>query len=188
MHKYGQYNFNAHPIAPPGTHLLVHKKPDLRASWAPHALDAWYLGPAMQHYRCHRAWIWDTRHERVTDTVTWLPKTAPIPEPTIHDLILGNTDTLVRLLTTEPTPFDPTATRNLLELATALRHPLLQTNTSEATTPPPAQPLRVAQPAPQPSPPTITTNSYYTWANTGTSNAPTRLDYLRTNTDQLLSV
>jgi hypothetical protein len=52
---FGQYNFSAHPLAPPGTHFLIHEKPHNRASWAPHALDAWYLGPALNHYRCHRA-------------------------------------------------------------------------------------------------------------------------------------
>ena len=39
---HGAYDFNRTPIAPPGTHVLVHEKPDARKTWAPHAVDAWY--------------------------------------------------------------------------------------------------------------------------------------------------
>ena len=43
----GLYNFNATPMAPPGSMILVHKKPALRGTWAAHAVNSWYLGPAM---------------------------------------------------------------------------------------------------------------------------------------------
>ena len=50
---HGQFNFNSHPIGPPGTKVLVHEKSDNRSSWAPHATEGWYIGPAMEHYRCY---------------------------------------------------------------------------------------------------------------------------------------
>ena len=57
----GPYDFNATPMAPPGSKILVHKKPALRGTWAPHAVNAWYLGPALHRYRCYHVYILETR-------------------------------------------------------------------------------------------------------------------------------
>jgi hypothetical protein len=35
----GHFDFNRTPLAPPGTRVIVHEKPDQRASWDPHGLD-----------------------------------------------------------------------------------------------------------------------------------------------------
>jgi hypothetical protein len=51
---YGRYDFNQAPMAPPGTRVIAHKKPKQRASWDPHGVDGWHLGPAPNHYRCYR--------------------------------------------------------------------------------------------------------------------------------------
>ena len=59
----GHYDFNRAPMAPPGTRIIAHKKPDQWASWAPHGVDGWYLGPALDHYRCYRVHITETRGE-----------------------------------------------------------------------------------------------------------------------------
>lgn len=47
----GEYHFDAIPIAPPGTQLLMHEKPNRRKPWAYNAKKAWYTGPCFQHYR-----------------------------------------------------------------------------------------------------------------------------------------
>mmetsp|Transcript_26852 Transcript_26852/g.38096 ORF Transcript_26852/g.38096 Transcript_26852/m.38096 type:complete len:122 (+) Transcript_26852:123-488(+) len=47
----GTFNYNNTPFAPSGTRVLVHDKPKTRDSWAPHAIDRWYLGPALESYR-----------------------------------------------------------------------------------------------------------------------------------------
>jgi hypothetical protein len=49
---HGRYDFNKTPIAPIGTKGLVYDNPAVRASWAPHGTDAFYLGPTPKHYRC----------------------------------------------------------------------------------------------------------------------------------------
>ena len=46
---YGTYDFNKAPMAPPGTQVVVHEKPSQRATWAPHGIDGWYVGPALHH-------------------------------------------------------------------------------------------------------------------------------------------
>jgi hypothetical protein len=37
----GRYDFNRAPMAPPCTRVIAQKKPDQRASWAPHGVDGW---------------------------------------------------------------------------------------------------------------------------------------------------
>ena len=48
----GAFHFDFTSMAPPGTQVFVHIKPNTRKSWGVHALDAWYIAPAMKHYRC----------------------------------------------------------------------------------------------------------------------------------------
>jgi hypothetical protein len=47
---FGAYNYNKHPLMPPGTKVVVHKKPGQRASWDPHGKQGWYISPVMEHY------------------------------------------------------------------------------------------------------------------------------------------
>ena len=74
-----KYDFMAHPIAPAGIKVVVHDKPDQRPSWAAHGVDGYYLGPALDHYRCWRTWITRTQSVRVSDTIAWFPARARMP-------------------------------------------------------------------------------------------------------------
>ena len=53
----GEFDYNRTPLAPPGIKVIVHEKPKDRASWAPHGVEGWYIGPAMESYRCYRTFI-----------------------------------------------------------------------------------------------------------------------------------
>ena len=46
----GAFDYNATPLAPPGTKILVHEAPKERKSLDLHGVDGWYVGPAMKHY------------------------------------------------------------------------------------------------------------------------------------------
>jgi len=70
--------------------VLVHEKPQQRSTWAPHALDGWYLGPALESYRCYNVWIWETRSERICDTLSWFPTQVKMPTASTDDLILAS--------------------------------------------------------------------------------------------------
>ena len=71
-----------------------------RGTWSPHGLDAWYLGPAYEHYQCYRVWIWETKAERYTDTVAWFPPPhIKMPVASKADLIVGCMNYVVRILT-----------------------------------------------------------------------------------------
>jgi hypothetical protein len=65
---FGANDFNATPL-PPGICILIHEKPQNRKTWSPHALDGWYVGPALESNQCYTKWLWDTRAEQVADTL-----------------------------------------------------------------------------------------------------------------------
>ena len=82
----GHYDFNRAPMAPPGTRIIAHEKPDQRASWDPHGVDGFYLGPALDHYRCYQVYITKTRGTRVVDTVEFFPTKTKLPQTSSKDL------------------------------------------------------------------------------------------------------
>jgi hypothetical protein len=70
----GHFDFNRTPLAPAGTRIIAHEKPDQRASWDPHGLDGYYLGPALDHNRCYQVHITKTKGTRIVDTVEFPPR------------------------------------------------------------------------------------------------------------------
>jgi hypothetical protein len=63
-HMNGAFKFNQTSLALPGTKVLIDKKPEVRGTCAPHDIEGWYLGSSTRHYRCYRAWAWNTNAER----------------------------------------------------------------------------------------------------------------------------
>ena len=68
-HHYGAYDFNAHPLFPLGMAVEYHVKLATRASWGMRAVSGWYVGSSLEHYRCHRCWITETKGIRTGNTV-----------------------------------------------------------------------------------------------------------------------
>ena len=56
-HIHGNFNFNATPMAPPGTKVIVHANPRKRASWDLNSVTGWCIGPSMNHYCCVKCYI-----------------------------------------------------------------------------------------------------------------------------------
>ena len=94
----GTFDFNRTPLAPPGIRVLVHVKPDQRTTWSPHATDGWYIGPAMESYRCYKVWIWETRSVRICDTISWFPTKVTMPLASSTDLILAGIKDILHAL------------------------------------------------------------------------------------------
>jgi hypothetical protein len=92
------YDFNAHPIAPVGTQVLVHDAANNRSSWAPHGTPGFYTGPALNHYRSYRVYMPTTTTERISDTLAWLPVPFHMPGSTIPEIILDALTTTQNLL------------------------------------------------------------------------------------------
>jgi len=75
----GIFNYNATPLAPPGTKVIIYESPAQRKSWTAHGIDGWYIGPATEHYQCYRDYVTKTKTERITNTVTFQPHLFPTP-------------------------------------------------------------------------------------------------------------
>jgi hypothetical protein len=69
----GSYLFDATPMAPPGTKVLVHLKPTHCKSWCFDASNGWYIGPSLKHYRCICAIMEGTGGKRLADTFCFKP-------------------------------------------------------------------------------------------------------------------
>ena len=84
------FDFMSTPIAPPGIRIVTHDKPSARGSWAPHGEEGFYVGPALNHYRCFRVITKSTQSERITDTASWHPSDAlRLPGASLHDTVIA---------------------------------------------------------------------------------------------------
>jgi hypothetical protein len=105
-HIYGQYDFNRAPMAPPGTIIIAHETPSRRRTWAPNGQDGWYIGPALEHYRCYTMYITKTRGDRIVETVEFFPEKFTLPFPSTQDLAIQAAEDLTRALL-HPQPAGP---------------------------------------------------------------------------------
>ena len=105
---HGAFDFNRTPLAPPGIRVLVHIKPSERTTWSPHGADGWYVGPALESYRCYTVWMWDTHATRICDTLAWFPTKVQMPLASSNDLILAGIKDILHALH-NPSPGSPLA-------------------------------------------------------------------------------
>jgi hypothetical protein len=68
-HFNGPFNFNRTPLAPVGYRVLIHAKPGTRRSWDYRAKQGFYVGPALNHYRCYKLVKSETKQKVISDTV-----------------------------------------------------------------------------------------------------------------------
>ena len=103
---HGPFNYMSTPIAPPGTKVEMHLKPGNRPSFGYHSQSGWYVGPAMQHYRCYKIYVPSTSSERIADTVEFFPTRLKMPASSALDKA---TQAVEDLLTTlrNPEPSSP---------------------------------------------------------------------------------
>ena len=73
-HIFVEFYFKITHLSPPGRILVMNIIPNDRALWLPHGEYGWYIGPATEHYRCHKAYIPKIRAERISDTIEFPPK------------------------------------------------------------------------------------------------------------------
>jgi len=83
----GTHDFNINPWAPPGTRAIIHNPAEKRSSWAPRGIDAWYLGPAKDHYRCMQFYVPETKGIRISGSYKLNPQYCKTPiNPTMEEL------------------------------------------------------------------------------------------------------
>jgi hypothetical protein len=150
----GEFDYNRTPIAPPGIRVVVHEKPQERGSWATHGKDGWYIGPAMESYRCFKTYIWSTKAERITDTIEWFPHSLKMPQVSDIDVLLAATTDILNILQ-KPSQnshfpaLTETASHQLKQITQLFHNHINQTNPPISQNTiiirPPAPPLRVQQ-------------------------------------------
>ena len=94
---HGRYDYNKTPIAPPGIKVKAHARTAQRQTWAPHTFDAWYVGPAFEHYQCYTVWATQSCQVRIVNQVMWFP-TRPFPKLDNLDLLRAAVEDAIVLL------------------------------------------------------------------------------------------
>ena len=97
------HDFNATPLAPPGTKCIAHEKSSQCGMWVPHGQHGWYVGPAPKHYRCYQIYIPKTHGTRMCDTVEFFPTHCKLPNVSAHDAAIYAANDLIMALT-KPQP------------------------------------------------------------------------------------
>jgi hypothetical protein len=90
----GPYDWNRYPLAPLGCKAIVYEDGDTRGSWASRGVDAFYLGPAKDHYRCDLYYVPETRAYRVSGSTELFPQHCQLPSLTPHQHFRALTDEL----------------------------------------------------------------------------------------------
>ena len=117
---YGTYDFKSTPIAPPGTKVVAHIDTTKRGTWELNGEVGWYIGPALDHYRCVTCYFPRTRTTRVCETVTFIPHDIPFPKVTLKDHLQQAAEDIIKILTHPPAPTVPS-----LEAGDPVRNALL---------------------------------------------------------------
>ena len=97
---FGHFDFNKTPLAPPGTKVSVLQQADNRPSWSRRNYPAWYVGPAMEHYRCITCFDPATKKEKICDSVKFLPHKIKFPQVSLQDYLRQAATDIVSLLQT----------------------------------------------------------------------------------------
>eukprot|EP00978_Attheya_sp_CCMP212_P040823 scaffold226719_cov36-Attheya_sp.AAC.1 len=151
----GHHDFNRVPMAPPGTRSTIFNPPESRTSWGPRALDAWYIGPACDHYRCLTFFVPSTGGERTSGQYKVYPKHVAVPRQTPMDrevVIANKLTSTLRELQIAPDPHMGRHGVALQRLATIFDHATKElekrhkTHTPTLSTPTAPQQLREEAP------------------------------------------
>ena len=94
----GEYDYDAHPLAPPGMAITIHEKPGQRKSWSKHGVKGFYLGPVLDGYRCYNVWTEDKQSTRHTDTVAWHPCGYTLPQYSPLEMVTETVDVMAKAL------------------------------------------------------------------------------------------
>ena len=74
-----RYDWNKNPMAPPGTRAVVYLPVVGRPSWGPQGIDAWYCGPAMDHYRNMIFFVPETQAYHTSASFDLFPQHCQLP-------------------------------------------------------------------------------------------------------------
>jgi hypothetical protein len=100
----GPFNFNNTPLGPVGCCVLIHAKPATRQSWDFHAKPGFYIGPALDSYRCFKLVKSNTKSQVILDTVEFRHLYLSIPVPSSKDKITHGLQVIAGTIRGAPPP------------------------------------------------------------------------------------
>ena len=112
---FGVFDYNRTPLAPLGTKIIIHERPDQRPSWGKHGKEGWLIGPAIHHYRHYTVIVSDTGGKRVSDTIEFLPMKFVMPTTTSDDRVIAALEDIA-IAINNPVPETSTTNDTLREL------------------------------------------------------------------------
>ena len=134
---WGQFDFNRNPLSIPGTKVLIFENAQQRGTYGAKGVDGWYIGPAMEHYRCYETYVSKTGGTRHADTVVFFPTKCNVPNISSNEVIQSSALDLIEALK-KPHPATPLQVGDkrmrALETLAEIFH---QTATAGVMTPPP---------------------------------------------------
>ena len=101
-HFNGLLNFDATPLGPLGCRVLYHAKAAVRRSWDVRGNDGFYIGPAMDHYRCFTIVNAASHASMISDTVAFRHDFLQHLTPTPSDRLLHGLRVLTEALQDAP--------------------------------------------------------------------------------------
>jgi hypothetical protein len=138
---FGAYNYDATPMGPAGSRVIIHSKASLRRSWDFRGHDGFYVGPALQHYRCYRVLSKESHAVTISDAIKFRHHYLPSPRVSTEDKIIhalqAINNTLARTPSTTTTE-QLTAIQTLRDILHTYRGPSqnIDNTTNTAAAPP----------------------------------------------------
>ena len=125
----------------------------MRRSWETHAKDGWYVGPALDQYRCFRFWIPSTQGFCISQTAKFFHLTVECPMKSSRMKHYEQQKNLVEALNKNDSLSVTLTTSQIIYLKTLVKifHQATQSPRVEKITPPRVKnmpPLRVDIPTP----------------------------------------
>jgi hypothetical protein len=71
---HGPYDCNCFPLAYSGCKAIVYKSPETRGSWGSRGIDAWCVGPLLDHYPCNHFFVPKTRAYQISGSAELFPQ------------------------------------------------------------------------------------------------------------------
>jgi hypothetical protein len=85
----GLFEFNKTPLAPVGCRVFIHAKPVTCQSWDYRAKQGFYIGPALDHYRCYKCVKLETNQKVISNAVNFRHAYLQIPAVLADDKIIN---------------------------------------------------------------------------------------------------
>jgi hypothetical protein len=87
-----------------GCGVLIHDKPATRKSWDYRAKEGFYIGPALDHYRCYKLVKLETKQKVISNTVEFRHAHLQIPVVSANDKIIHGLQVMAGALQNAPSP------------------------------------------------------------------------------------